>query len=89
MYSIARADGNLRPVTAATFDVLITLSEEPKKDGFKKDHIDAANATAGDPTFLDKIDDRQPTDDVRWGMLEVSGRDNDAVSLHRNDYAEV
>ena len=56
VHAIARADGGLRPVTAATFDVLITLSEEPRKDGFKKDHIDAANATAGDPSLLDKID---------------------------------
>ena len=55
VHAIARADGGLRPVTAATVDVLITLSEEPRKDGFKKDHIDAANATAGDPTLLDKM----------------------------------
>ena len=57
----------LRPVTAETFDVLITLSEEPKKDGFKKDHIDAANATAGDPTFLDKMD--------QTATMQSSGRD--------------
>ena len=67
VHAIARADGELRPVTAATFDVLITLSEEPRKDGFKKDHIDAANATAGDPTFLDKID--------RTATMQSSGRD--------------
>ena len=57
VHAIARADGMLRAVTAATFDVLITLSEEPKKDGFKKDHIDVTHATAGDPTLLDKIDE--------------------------------
>ena len=55
VYSIERAGSELRPVTADTFEVLITLSEEPRKDGFKKDHIDASNATAGDPTFLDKM----------------------------------
>ena len=60
----------LRPVTAATFDVLITLSEEPRKDGFKKDHIDAANATAGDPVFLDKMAESTEDD----GMMS-SGRD--------------
>ncbi len=72
VHKIARADGQLRPVTAATFDVLITLSEEPRKDGFKKDHIDAANATAGDPTFLDKID--AAAQDAATGM-KSSGRD--------------
>ena len=71
--SIARADSGLRPVTAATFEVLITLSEEPKKDGFKKDHIDVANATAGDPTFLDKI--MEPSGDPSPTNLKSSGRD--------------
>ena len=70
VHAIARADGGLRPVTAATFDVLITLSEEPRKDGFKKDHIDAANATAGDPVFLDKMAESTEDD----GMMS-SGRD--------------
>ena len=67
VHSITRADGQLRPVTSATFDVLVTLSEDPRKDGFKKDHIDAANATAGDPTFLDKID--------QTDTMQSSGRD--------------
>ena len=71
VYSIMRADGQLRPVTATTFDVLITLSEEPKKDGFKKDHIDVSNATAGDPTFLDKIDHVATGDN----QMASSGRD--------------
>ena len=56
VHSIERSGPELRPVTAPTFEVLITLSEEPRKDGFKKDHIDVSKATAGDPTFLDKID---------------------------------
>ena len=55
VYMIARGGNELRPVTEATFDAIITLSEEPRKDGFKKDHIDVTNATAGDPTLLDKI----------------------------------
>ena len=71
VHSIIRADGMLRPVTAATFDVLITLSEEPRKDGFKKDYIDAANATAGDPVFLDKMAETTTGEDA----MESSGRD--------------
>ena len=55
VHKIMRAGGALRPVTAETFEVLITLSEMPRKDGFKKDHIDVTHATAGDPTFLDKM----------------------------------
>ena len=53
--SIERPGDVLLPVTAATFDVLITLSEEPRKDGFKKDHIDVSNATAADPVALDPV----------------------------------
>ena len=53
--SIERPGDVLRPVTAATFDVVITLSEEPRKDGFKKDHIDVSNATAADPVALDTV----------------------------------
>ena len=56
VHKIERAGNELRPVTAATFDVIITLSEEPRKDGFKKDHINVTNATAGDPTLLGMID---------------------------------
>ena len=65
--AIERVGEELRPLTAATFEVLITLSEEPRKDGFKKDHIDAANATAADPTFLNKID--------QTANMQSSGRD--------------
>ena len=78
VYKIARADGQLRPVTAATFDVLITLSEEPKKDGFKKDHIDVANATAGDPTFLDMI--KEDAD----GADDTADNDDDMPSTGRD-----
>ena len=53
--SIVRPGQVLRPVTEATFDVVITLSEEPRKDGFKKDHIDVSNATAADPVALDTV----------------------------------
>ena len=57
VYSIVRAGSVLRPVTEATFDVIITLSEEPRKDGFKKDQIDVSNATAADPVLLRKYTD--------------------------------
>ncbi|MCY3742895.1 MAG: lamin tail domain-containing protein [Candidatus Poribacteria bacterium] len=67
VHSITRVGSQLRPVTSDNFEVLITLSEEPRKDGFKKDHIDAANAAAGDPTFLDKI--------MQTDLLKSSGRD--------------
>ena len=74
VHSIVRPGDVLLPVTAATFDVLITLSEDPRKDGFKKDHIDASNATAGDPVLLRKYtDDTDENQDA--GMLET-GRDN-------------
>ena len=77
VHAIARADGMIRPVTATTFDVLITLSEEPKKDGFKKDHIDVSNATAGDPTFLDKMDETRASDgSFTAGDIASSGRDS-------------
>jgi hypothetical protein len=72
VYKIARAGSDLRPVTADNFEVLITLSEEPRKDGFKKDHIDVSNATAGDPTLLDMM--MQTAADATPPMLS-SGRD--------------
>ena len=50
--SISKVGDALLPVTGATFDVLITLSEMPKKDGFKKDQIDVTNATAADPVAI-------------------------------------
>ena len=45
--SIRRASDPLLPVTAATENVIILLSEQPKE--FTKDHVDAANATWVDP----------------------------------------
>ena len=50
VYSIRRASDPLLPVTAATENVIILLSEQPKE--FTKDHVDAANATWGDPVAL-------------------------------------
>ena len=50
--SISKVGASLLPVTDATFDVLVTLSEMPRKDGFKKDQIDVSNATAADPVAI-------------------------------------
>ena len=54
--SIEKVSASLLPVTEA-FDVLITLSEMPRKDGFKKDHIDASNATVSDPVAIASMRD--------------------------------
>ena len=50
MYSIRRASDSLLPVTAATENVIILLSEQPKE--FTKDHVDVTNATWVDPVAL-------------------------------------
>ena len=50
VYSIRRASDPLLPVTAATENVIILLSEQPK--AFTKDHVDVTNATWGDPVAL-------------------------------------
>ena len=73
VHSIVRPGDVLLPVTAATFDVLITLSEDPRKDGFKAAQIDVSNATAGDPVLLRKYNDDDGQTEA--GMLET-GRDN-------------
>ncbi len=48
--SIRRASDPLLPVTAATENIIILLSEQPK--AFTKDHVDVTNATWGDPVAL-------------------------------------
>ncbi len=50
VYFIRRASDPLLPVTAATENVIILLSEQPK--AFTKDHVDVTNATWGDPVAL-------------------------------------
>ena len=50
MYSIRRASDPLLPVTAATENVIILLSEQPKE--FTKDNVDVTNATWVDPVAL-------------------------------------
>ena len=50
VYSIRRASDSLLPLKAATENVIILLSEQPK--AFTKDHVDATNATWVDPVAL-------------------------------------
>ena len=63
VYFIKRPGDLLLPVTEATFDVIVLLSEEPKKDTFTKDRFDISNATWGDPVALGPIpEDRDGPD---------------------------
>ena len=54
VYSIRRADNPLLPVTSATVQVIVTLSEMPKE--FKKGNLSISdNATIADPAALDPV----------------------------------
>ena len=68
VYSIRRASDPLLPVTAATENVIILLSEQP--NAFTKDHVDVTNATWGDPVALEPI----PEDED--GLDNQSGNPN-------------
>ena len=72
VYSIRRASDPLLPVTAATENVIILLSEQPK--AFTKDNVDVTNATWVDPVALVAI----PEVDVAGGTnnMPSTGRDN-------------
>ena len=70
VYSIRRAADPLLPVTAATVDVIILLSEKPK--AFTKDHVSVTNATHVDPVALVAIDE------------DADGLDNDNSSAADN-----
>ena len=72
--SIERPGEVLRPVTDATFGVVITLSEQPRKDGFKKDHIDVSNATAADPVALDTVKADGAFDDETGALNDAATR---------------
>ena len=50
VYSIRRVDTPALPISAATVDVIVLLSELPA--AFTKDHINVTNATAADPVAL-------------------------------------
>ena len=53
VYSIRRADNPLLPVTSATVQVIILLSEKAK--AFTKDHVSVSNATHDEPVALGAI----------------------------------
>ena len=72
VYSIRRASDPLLPVTAATENVIILLSEQPK--AFTKDHVDVTNATWVDPVALVAID--EVTDEDSGDLMLSTGRDN-------------
>ena len=81
VYSIRRASNPLLPVTAATENVIILLSEQPK--AFTKDHVDATNATWGDPVALVAIpEDNDGLDNTLTGTgqeadnMPSTGRDD-------------
>ena len=69
VFSMRRAGAPLVPVTSATVDVVILLSEKPK--AFTKDEVDVSNATWGDPVALEPI----PHDED--GVDNQLGNDND------------
>ena len=72
VYSIRRASDPLLPVTAATENVIILLSEQPKE--FTKDHVDAANATWVDPVALVAIPE-VVSESVAADDMPSTGRD--------------
>ena len=75
VYSIRRADDLLLPVTAATVQVVVTLSEKPKE--FKKGNLSITdNATISkEPEALPPV----PEDPNRYGVLSkaIGGRSSD------------
>ena len=80
VYSIRRASDPLLPVTAATENVIILLSEQPK--AFTKDHVDATNATWGDPVALvaipedpDGLDNQETGEGNTADNMPSTGRD--------------
>ena len=97
--SIRRASDPLLPVTAATENVIILLSEQPK--AFTKDHVDVTNATWGDPVALvalpedAEVDNAEGNDNNDEGRAQAAdnmpstGSGYDGVSLCFDDYAEV
>ena len=76
VYSIRRASDPLLPVTAATENVIILLSEQPKE--FTKDNVDVTNATWGDPVALVALPEVVPVADADADAdgMPSTGRDN-------------
>ena len=78
VYSIRRLSDSLLPVTAATENVIILLSEKPK--AFTKDHVDVTNATWIDPVALvaipEDLDGIDSGDNATADDMPSTGRDN-------------
>ena len=84
--SMRRADNPLLPVTAATVQVIVTLSEMPKE--FKKGNLSISdNATIADPVALDPV----PEDPARYRALaDAIGRSSDEdIPVLRGIYDDV
>ena len=77
VYFIKRPGDLLLPVTEATFDVIVLLSEEPKKDTFTKDRFDISNATWGDPVALGPIPEDRDGPDNQIVFNDPSPLNND------------
>ena len=77
VYSIRRASDPLLPVTAATENVIILLSEQPKE--FTKDNVDVTNATWVDPVALVAIPEDPDGPDNEDGTVSGGVPDADAV----------
>ena len=82
--SISKVGDALLPVTGATFDVLITLSEMPKKDGFTKDQVDVTNATAADPVAIASLKDAAAFADDGEGEGDLNAADTRGTSTGRD-----
>ena len=76
VYSIRRADTPLLPVTAATVQIVIRLSETPDKFT-AADHLSVTNATAADPVALVGV----PED--RLGYEALKARVAEAAQIER------
>ena len=87
VYSIRRADNPLLPVTAATVQVIVTLSEMPKE--FKKGNLSISdNATIADPAALDPVtEDPNRFRNVRLADLQaIAGSTPPPLSGLYDDY---
>ena len=84
--SIRRASDPLLPVKAATENVIILLSEQPK--AFTKDHVDATNATWGDPVALVAIPEDPDGLDNDAGTAPPTSGDDNRSAEDRAQYAD-
>ena len=84
--SIRRASDSLLPVTAATENIIILLSEQPKE--FTKDHVDVTNATWVDPVALVALpEDPDGLDNAEGTPPPTDGQD-DRTATQRAQYAD-